>query len=402
VENGMEEQRIGWPGIVLIYLATVLSMAAVGVVAALTLDLAGAFGVSKKAIGLALSMYSLPSALAAIFCGGIIDRFGPRRVILAGCALAVLGDLAAVALPTLTGLTLSLLVSGIGYTGINVAAPTMFVSAATGSRRVRAMSLWSTYAPTGFALGLLIGAPFAGGAHWSAPLLIHSGLMALAAIGAASLLPVLPSAEGVSLADPLRSLAGVFEPKVLRLALTAAIPCALSYGTSLVAPAYLAQAHGVAMGESATGVAVMKGVAMALCGLASGALLARRPNIPRLFTGLALLGAAAQVAVFYPGPSFGLAVIGLGAWLVAYGGLAATAMSLLPTVVRSGAQTGAAAGLVSQAMSIFSFLAPTVYFGLQAWSDYVLLAAAGLAVSVVAVPAWGRRVAAPATTTAAS
>jgi len=395
----MEEQRISWPAIVVIYLVTVLSMAAVGVVAALTHDLTSAFGVSKKAIGLALSLFSLPSALAAIFCGGVIDRFGPKRVILVGCALVALGDVIAAALQSLPGLTLGLLVSGVGYTGINVAAPAMFVSAASGGRRVRAMALWSTNAPTGFAVGLLIAASFAGSSHWTIPLLIHGGLMALAGAGAAALAPASRSTGALPLGEQLRGLARVFaEPGVLRLALTAAFPCALSYGTSLVAPAYLSEAHGVNMAASATGVAAVKGLAMAFCGLASGALLARNPNIPRLFTGLALLGVTAQFAVFYPGPSFGLAIVGLTAWLVAYGGLTATAMSLLPTVVRP-SQTGAAAGLVSQLMSIFSALAPTVYFGLQGWTSYVLLAAAGLTISVVALPAWSRR--APAAASAA-
>ena len=391
----MQDPRISWPAIIVLYLATVLSMAAVGVVAALTLDLASAFGVTKKAVGLALSVYSLPSAVAALLCGGIIDRFGPKRVILASCGLAALAEVVAVLLHTMPGLTFSLLLSGIGYTGISVSAPVMFVAAATGGRRVRAMSLWSTYAPTGFAAGLLLAAPFAGSSHWAPPLLIHGGLMALVTAAAAMLLPSPPSLGRSSLREQLRGFANVFaEAPVLRLALTAAIPCALSYGTSLVAPAYLAQVHGVAMGESATGVAVVKGIAMAFCGLATGAVLARGPNIPRLFTGLAILGVAAQVAVFWPGSSFGFAIVGLGAWLIAYGGITGVAMSLLPTVIRSPSQSGAASGLVGQTMSIFSFAAPTVYFGLQGWTGFVLLAGVGLAISVAALPAWGRRVAA--------
>jgi MFS family permease len=393
----VEEQQISWPAITVIYLATVLSMAAVGVVAALTLDLAAAFGVTKKAVGLALSVFSLPSAVAAIFCGGIIDRFGPKRVIVASCGLAALAEIVAALLHSMPGLTLSLLLSGIGYTGISVSAPVMFVAAATGGRRVRAMSLWSTYAPTGFAAGLLLAAPFAGSSHWMAPLLIHGGLMAFATAAAAVLLPTPPSLGRTSLAEQLRGFTAVFaEAPVLRLALTAAIPCALSYGTSLVAPAYLAQVHGVAMAESATGVAVVKGAAMALCGLATGALLARSPNIPRLFTALAILGVAAQVAVFWPGSSFGFAIVGLGAWLVAYGGITGVAMSLLPTVIRSPSQSGAASGLIGQTMSLFSFAAPTVYFGLQGWTGFVLLAGLGLAICVAALPAWRRRAAAAA------
>jgi predicted MFS family arabinose efflux permease len=393
----MEEQRISWPAIIVVYLATVLCMAAVGVIAALTLDLAAAFDASKGEIGFAIAMYSLPSALAAIFCGGVIDRLGPKRVILAGCGLTVVGGLAIVALPSLPGLILGLVLSGIGYTGINVAAPAMFMRTASGGRRVRAMSLWSTYAPTGFAVGLVLAAPFAGHGHWTTPVLIHVVMMAAAGAAAIALLPDPRGGESMTLKAQLRGLASVVvERKVLRLAFTAAIPCALSYGTSLVAPAYLAETHGVAMGASATGVAAVKGVAMALCGVAAGAVLAHKPNIPRLFAGLAALGLAAQVLSFHPAVSFPVAIIGLGAWLVAYGGIAATSMSLLPTVVDDPARTGAAAGLVTQMMSFFSFLAPTVYFALQGWTAYILVGGVGLALATLLLPAWERRTAAAA------
>jgi hypothetical protein len=256
--------------------------------------------------------------------------------------------------------------------------------------RVRAMSLWSTYAPTSFALGLLLAAPFASSKAWAPPLGLHAALMAMAA-AAALALPRTPR-SGASFAGQLRGFVQVFsDAGVLRLALAAGIASALSYGTSLVAPAYLAQAHGVSMGASATAVAAVKAVAMVLCGLGAGALLARRINPLRLFAGLAVLGGLAQVAIFCPASSFAVAILGLAGWLVAYGGAAAVTMSLLPTVIRDPSQNGAASGLVGQVISIFSFLAPTVYFGLQGWTGFVLLAAVGLAISVAALPAWRRR-----------
>ena len=57
----------GWETIALIYIATLASMAMVGVVAALTADLGPPMGVTRHAIGLALAMFSLPSAIGAIF-----------------------------------------------------------------------------------------------------------------------------------------------------------------------------------------------------------------------------------------------------------------------------------------------------------------------------------------------
>jgi predicted MFS family arabinose efflux permease len=360
-------------------------MACVGIVAALTLDLSDAIGVSRQEIGIALSVFSLPSALGALICGGIVDRVGARNVILFSCVAAAIGDLITLLHADMTTLTLSLAINGIGFTGISVAAPALIVTSSTGAQRTRAMSIWSTYAPTAFALGLLIGAPFAGSGRWVPPLAIHATLMALLAVASLSL-PQVATHASQSLADQFRSLASLFrQVRVLRLAIVVAVPSALSYGTSLISPTYIAQAHGATMGTSATAVAAIKGGAMLLCGIATGALLSRSINSLLLFAGLAVIGLTAQVAIFWPGSTFLFAVIGLFAWLIAFGGMSAIAMSLLPSVVKTPSQTGIASGFVGQALSILSFFAPSIYFGMNQWSGYVMLAGGGLLVSTLAL-----------------
>lgn len=382
----LETQNLEWRAIILLYAATLASMAVVGIVVAATFDLSAALGVARKEIGIALSLFSLPSALLAVFCGGVVDRVGAKRVIVASCGIGAAASLFAIAAGTFTALLVALAANGVAFTGVSVAAPAMIVNAATGDRRVRAMSLWSTYAPTAFALGLLIGAPFAGSGLWTPALAIHGGLMAL--LAALSLtLPTIAIAAPRGLTDQIRSFASVFrEAGVLRLAAAVAVPSALSYGTSLIAPSYFTEVHGTSMGASATVVAVIKGVAMILCGLATGALLSRRINTLALFAGLAVLGIAAQLAIFWPGSGFSIAVVGLFAWLIAFGGMSAAAMALLSGVVPRQTQSGAASGLIGQAISILSFLAPSVYFGMTHWIGFVLLAGIGLALSTLALP----------------
>lgn len=146
------------------------------------------------------------------------------------------------------------------------------------------------------------------------------------------------------------------------------------------------------MGDSSLAVAIGKAVAMVACGLVTGHVLARSSSSLKLFALLAAIGAMAQTALFYPGSGFLLAILGLVLWLIAYGGAAATAMSLLPTVVRDPARSGVAAGAVSQAISILSFAAPAVYFGLGHWTGFVAIAAVGLGLSALALPVWGGRV----------
>jgi MFS family permease len=152
----------------------------------------------------------------------------------------------------------ALLLSGLAFTGISVAAPALLAAAYGGARQVRAMALWSTYAPAGFALGLVLGAPFAQTGHWVLPLALHGALLGILGLCALAL-PHLVQAQPVRVAGlpdrpaAMRELGLVLrEPQVLRLALAVAVPSAISYGTSLVAPAWLARVHGASMAESAT------------------------------------------------------------------------------------------------------------------------------------------------------
>ncbi|SFF79048.1 Sugar phosphate permease [Novosphingobium sp. CF614] len=384
--------QIGWLLIALTYLATAASMGMVGVAAALTADLGVAMHVARNDVGLALAMFSLPSAIGGVFCGGLVDRAGAKRVIVVSAFVCALGAGLAAWGASLSLLMLALAVSGVGFTGISVAAPALLVGATAGRRQVRAMSLWSTYAPTGFAMGLLLAAPFAGTGRWQPAFLIYGAIM-LVLFAALMALPHVKTAAAPHWKKQLSSFASVFrERDVILLTVAVAVPSALSYGTSLIAPLYLAQVHGTSMGASATTVAAIKGVAMVLCGLMTGALLTRRLNRKLLFAGLAGLGMASQALLFWPGSGFALASLGLFGWLVAFSGMGAVAMAQLPVVVASPSRSGAASGLIGQGISVLSFLAPSIYFGMNGWMGFVAIACVGLIVAGLALPiARGRR-----------
>lgn len=395
----------GWTVLVLTYALTLASMAQVGVVAALTLDLAAALRLDGVQVGQALALFSLPSALLAVPCGAWVDRVGARRVLVWSGLAGGLADALAVAGGTAGALDAALLLAGLAFTGISVAAPAFLALAYRGAQQVRAMALWSTYAPAGFALGLVLGAPFAQSGQWMLPLVLHGvllgglglGAMALPRINGPRMIePRIPTAQATGARVAWRNVGAVLvRPRVLRLALAAAVPSAISYGTSLVAPAWLAKVHGTSMAQSATVVAAAKGVAMMLGGLAAGAILARAGSRRVLFALLALGGVTAQALLFWPGGSLALASIALFAWLLAYSGLGAVAMAQLPGLAQSlappdGADPagpqGIVSGIVGQAISLLSFLAPAIYFGMADWTGYVLIAVCGLALAALALP----------------
>jgi predicted MFS family arabinose efflux permease len=181
---------------------------------------------------------------------------------------------------------------------------------------------------------------------------------------------------------------GIFrEPRAIRLGIAVALPNAVSYGTSLAAPSYLARVHHLSIATSSASVAVAKLAAMIIGGLSMGYLLSRAVRPSLLFTVMAAIGVLAQIVLFLPDSSMPLATMGLVLWLFSFGGMAGGAMTLLPSVAGDPSRSGSASGLVNQFISLASFAAPSTWLALQNGVHYVILAMVCLLISCIALPA---------------
>jgi MFS family permease len=179
------------------------------------------------------------------------------------------------------------------------------------------------------------------------------------------------------------------EPRALRLGIAVALPNAVSYGTSLAAPAYLARVHHLSIATSSVTVASAKIAAMIIGGLSMGYLLSRAVGASLLFAIMVAVGVLAQTILFLPASGITLATMALVLWLFAFGGMAGGAMTLLPTVVPDPARSGAASGLVNQFISLASFATPSTWLALHSGLQYVLLATVCLLISLIALPPAG-------------
>jgi predicted MFS family arabinose efflux permease len=231
---------------------------------------------------------------------------------------------------------------------------------------------------------------FTANGNWRGALLTHAALMAVTLL---TLWMFVPRSLAVSseARDSLRQIVAklmsvVREPRALRLGLAVALPNAVSYGTSLAAPAYLARVHDLSIATSSATVAFAKIVAMIIGGLSMGYLLSRSVSVSLLFVIMVVIGVSAQTVLFLPASGMTLATVALVVWLFAFGGMAGGAMTLLPTVVRDPARIGAASGLVNQFISLASFAAPSTWLALNHGTQFVLLAAGCLLVSLIALP----------------
>ena len=364
------------------------SMALVGILSPLALAITGALHAPRSAIGLTIALFSLPAAIVATIGGGVVDRLGPRRILLLTPPVFIVADVILCTAPGVWLFDLGMLLAGIGYLGILNGGAAMLIGALSGARRTRAMTLWSTYAPTGFALGLLLSAPFAPSQAWRGAIAVHAAFMAVCALAAFALphVAAIPRREGTARHRLASLFAGLRRPRVCLLGVAMAMPAMISYGTSLAAPTYLAKVHGVSLAASASIVAVAKIVSVLLGGTVTGALLTRDFPARRLLAIVVVIGVVAQFCLFLPASPLPLAIAGLMAWLFTYGAATGVCMATLPSLSDRDLGGGSVAGLVNQFVSLASFLTPTLYFALSDWTGYVVVAVVGLVVCLAALP----------------
>jgi predicted MFS family arabinose efflux permease len=365
-------------------------MMSVGIVVPFIGPLTTYFAASPAQLGVAIALFSLPTAVLAVVSGGLIDRYGVRRSMLLAAGISASGSLLASQAHSLLSLDCGMLISGLGFGGICVAAPCLIMATLRDAARTRAMAFFSTFAPTGYAAGLLLAVPFTTDGSWRVAFLVHAGMMALTLICLLRYLPRVRTVAGErgSLRSNVADMLDILRrPRALRLGIAVALPNAVSYGTSLAAPAYLAREHGLSIATSAATVAFAKVAAMIIGGLGMGYVLSRAVSTSLMFTLMVAIGASAQAVLFLPASSIILATAALIVWLFAFGGMVGGAMTLLPTVVHDPGRGGAASGLVNQFISVASFAAPSTWLALHHGIQFVLLAGLCLLVSLLALPA---------------
>jgi predicted MFS family arabinose efflux permease len=371
------------------YVPAVVSMMTIGVLVPFIEPLCAALHASPAQIGFGFALFSMPAAVLATVGGGFIDSYGLRRSLLLAVAVAAVGSALASRAGSLLAFDAALLLAGVGFGALCVGMPCVIMATLVDGARIRAMAFASTFAPTGYAAGLLLAVPFTAAGDWRLAIGTHAAVLVGTLIALAIWLPTI-TAAGSAGQRPGARLASVLallrEPRVLRLGVAVALPNALAYGTSLAAPSYLARVHHLSLATSSASVAGAKLTAMILGGLSMGYLLSRAVSPRLLFTVMAVVGLLAQALLFLPAHGIVLATLALVLWLFAFGGMSGGAMSLLPTVTPDPRQSGAASGLVNQCISLASFAAPSTWLALHDGVQYVWLAAACLAVSTLALP----------------
>ena len=376
----MNQGETRWTGVLAIVGAGVVASLQVGKVIIAAPLLRQDMGLDLASIGTLTAVFSLLGVVGGIAAGGVIARFGARRMLLLGLLATALGTAMGAMAPSYGLLLASRVVEGLGFLMITVAGPAALQRMVSASGRDFAFALWSCYMPTGMAVAMLASQAFD---HWQAYWWCAGAAVVVALASVAALVPAGESTASASLSwrglrqDTVDTL-GAAGPVLLALSFT--LYSLMFFALFTFLPVLLIEQLGLTLAQAGLYSAIAS-AANIIGNLGAGVLLARGWRRSTLIAcASATMGLVALLifqSVLPAMPTFLLCVL-----FSAVGGLIpATLLGTAPLVAPRPALTAASVGLVMQGSNLGQVIGPVTVGGVidrYGWgaASYVVLAAA--------------------------
>jgi EmrB/QacA subfamily drug resistance transporter len=148
-----------------------------------------AFSASQLSINLVAVGYSLGLAASVLYLGAIGDRYGRKRLLVIGMALAIPASMIAAWAPSIEVLIAARIIGGLSA---GMAYPTtlaLITALWSGPARTRSIALWSALGGAGSALGPLVAGLLLGAFWWGSAFLFTVPLAVVALVLALRLIP---------------------------------------------------------------------------------------------------------------------------------------------------------------------------------------------------------------------
>ncbi|WP_278481408.1 CynX/NimT family MFS transporter [Achromobacter insolitus] len=375
----MGKEGTRWSAVLAIVGAGVVSALQVGKVIIAAPLLRKDMGLDLASIGALAAVFSILGLVGGIAAGGVINRYGARRMLLAGLAATAVGTVTGAMAPVYSVLLASRIVEGLGFLMITVAGPAALQRMVSASTRDFAFALWSCYMPAGMAIAMLASQAFNG---WQAYWWCAGAAVLVALAGVAALAPATPGGARLSW-DGLRQdtvdTMGAPGPRLLALSFT--LYSLMFFALFTFLPVLLTEQLGLPLATAGLYSAIAS-AANVVGNLGAGVLLARGWQRSTLIACASLIMGAVALLIFrsvLPAmPTFLLCVL-----FSAVGGLIpATLLGTAPLLAPKPALTPASVGLVMQGSGLGQVIGPVAVGGAidhYGWSAASLIvAAAGL------------------------
>jgi MFS family permease len=219
-------------------------------------------GVKASSTSVVLSAYFAAYALVLLPAGELVDRFGARRLALAGLTLFAIGAVAGALVTNFEQLIAARVIQGAGAGLVSPAALAGAVSGFPPERRGSALGIWGAAAGMSNLLGPLLGGLLTVAFGWRADWWALVPLSLAVAIGIARLVPAVIKSEEEASRPTINRI-------VFAATLVAALTFAVMIGAFYIAEQYLQRVAGFsALGASGALVlvALLVGVAAPLAG----------------------------------------------------------------------------------------------------------------------------------------
>ncbi len=358
-----------WGVFVLVYLLGVTSGAALGMLGPLADQIAAHLHATQAAVGASISLVFLPVALLGTPVGALVDRMGPRLMLLAAGFLLPVADGLLLLAPSLSWFAAALLFEGVLIAGLMAAGQAMITSVFSGPAQAQGLTAWATFGFVGFASGLLL-AGLTAASGYRLAFGVHALVTAVVAV--AALLWLRRRGEGVELPRPGNPLGLIREWRVIRISLTLAIASTAGVGTNTAISLYLHQVHHQPVSVTASAAAVGNLIGI-LGALGTGWFLARGLRPMRVAIVVAVVATIAGGALYLPWFPFPVTVGLLWTFQVCLNAITALSYAAMPGLLIDRGRIGAASGLMIQLSGIGSMAGPPLFFGAMAAGSWQML-----------------------------
>ncbi|HYL88332.1 MAG TPA: MFS transporter [Burkholderiales bacterium] len=343
-----------------------------------------------------VTTFNVLGMLVGMIAGMLGDRFGRKRLSIAGLVLMAIGGAMGATVNEFVPLLFSRFIEGVGFILFVVPAPAlMSAMAANASDRAKALGLWGAYMPSGGTIALLLAPILIAASGWRSLWVLLAVAAVLAAIVIALAVSDPPRAKVSSFRLVTESLT---QPGNIALAILFAFYVAQWTSIMVWLPTFLIE-HGASTAGASVATALM--VLVNVPGnLLGGWLLSRKVPRARLIIIAAAISALCEIGMLpsvLPGEVRFLLVL-VFSFFSAF--MPSSIFGGLPVHARSPAHIATGTGMVQQTSNLGQFFGPLAIamiasrFGGWEAAVWVMLAfAAGAALCGVAIGAIERRLA---------
>jgi predicted MFS family arabinose efflux permease len=378
-----------WPAIWAIFAGGLVAGAYMTKIAPAIPGLRDELGLTLVESGFIATTFNLMGMLVGMLAGVLCDRFGHKRLALAGLITLCLGGLLGALAWSFASLLVGRFIEGIGFIVFTVSGVAlMSASAATPGDRARALGLWSSYMPSGGAIALFAAPWLIAAWGWRGLWFFFAFLAAVAAV---ALLRVVPSSHYGQVGSMRLIVESLARSGNLVMATLFAFYVAQWTSIMVWLPTFLIEEHRLSVAAAAFATALYV-LINAPGNWTGGWLLAR--GVPRgaLIVAGAAIAALCEIGMLSEALPAVLRYALVLVFSFCAGVIPASVFSGIPVHARTPQHIGTGNGIVMQASQIGQFLGPlalawiaTRFSGWEASLWALLSFAAGAVVCGIAI-----------------